>query len=136
MKLVTVWVRKAVFLDGVSTPFGGWWIVLDKMQWLGHLPFMMTALLHIATFLSTASSILLALVTLNHWLFGKFAASPHAYGILALSLIGVCIDGGDLLSELGHSGVLAVGWHGLMFALDVGFIVTVYRRLAAFRQAA
>ena len=97
---------------------------------------MTSFLFHAATVLSTMSSILLALVTLNHWLFAKFAASPHAMGILGLSLIGLGIDGFDLLSELGHSGFIALSWHGLMFALDVGFIVTVYRRLIAVRQAA
>lgn len=97
---------------------------------------MTTVLLHIATFLSTASSLLLALVTLTPWLFTKFAASPHALGILGLSLIGVGLDGFDLFTELGHSGIIAFGWHGLMFALDVGFIITVYRRLTVVRKAA
>ena len=95
---------------------------------------MTTIFLQIATLLSTASSILLALVTLNHWLFTKFAASPHAMSILGLSLIGVGIDGFDLFTELGHYGVIAVGWHGLMFALNVGFVITVYRRLIMVRQ--
>ena len=97
---------------------------------------MTSLLMHAATFLSTASSILLALVTLNGWLFAKFAASPHAVGILCLALIGVGIDGIDLFGEFGHAGLLSLGWHGLMFALDVGFMVTVCRRLMAVRQSA
>jgi len=97
---------------------------------------MLSFLMHIATFASTASSIVLALVTLNRWMFRKFAASPHAMTILGLTLIGVGIDGFDLFTELGRSGIIAIGWHGLMFALDVGFVVTVYRRLLAVRQEA
>ncbi len=97
---------------------------------------MTTTLLEIASFLSTASSMLLALVTLNHWLFTKFAASPHAMGILGLSLFGVGIDGFDLFSEIDHSGIFAIGWHGLMFVLDIGFIITVFLRLRLIRRTA
>lgn len=96
----------------------------------------MSILFHLTTFLSTASSIVLACVTLNGWLFKVFAASPKAFPILGLSLIGVGIEGVNLFSELGHASPLAVVWHGLMFALDVGFALTVYRRLVLYRMEA
>lgn len=96
----------------------------------------MSTLFHLATYLSTASSIVLACVTLNGWLFKVFAASPKAFPILGLSLIGVGVEGFDLFSELEQASPLAVVWHGLMFALDAGFALTVYRRLVLFRLAA
>ena len=95
----------------------------------------MTALLlQLAHFLTMASSVLLAVVTLNQRLFARFAASPKAFGILGLALVGVGFDGSEFLDELDHAGVLALAWHGAMWALDVAFMVTVARRLLAVRQ--
>ena len=95
---------------------------------------MTNTLLHMAGNISMAASFLLAVVTLNHRLFARFAASPKAFAILAVATIGVGTDAVDLLNELSRSGLWTLGWHGLMLAMDAGFIITVSRRLIDVRR--